>query len=130
MEPLKIARVKIYRVIMFILVIIFLMVLFPPWNSTRPIYRGQVTQSLGYDFLFDPPELIPRLAKYSTVKIDIQRFLFQCTLVIIFGSGIILYFWFKNDIKTENRQPLKKFDQEKFEKDLATKNATPKEKNS
>ena len=88
--------------------VVGLMCLVPPWNgkAKRRQYPGdksiwvQITESVGYHSLFNPPKVGEISFRYScgtsenrnylAYEIDLVRLVLQCLIVVLIGGGALV----------------------------------------
>lgn len=76
-------------VVVLALAIIFIMGIYPPWERIVKIDNFYSIRSIGYHFLFMPPE--ERHRRYN-VTVDLQRLFLQWFLVVVAGTSVIVFF--------------------------------------
>jgi hypothetical protein len=80
-----------------------LMGVFPPWTDSFLLDSGaqgkiQSQSSVGYSFIFDPPQAQPQMQMFHTFAIDIRRLFVEWVVVALAVGGGLVYF----------REPVKK----------------------
>ena len=89
-------------VVVLALAIIFIMGIYPPWERIVKIDNFYSIRSIGYHFLFMPPE--ERHRRYN-VTVDLQRLYLQGFLVVVAGTSVIVFFGRGNVSRRKDKKP-------------------------